>query len=144
MQVCGEAAVWGDGIVPVPAAHLDGATQVDLDGVYHSPLGAAEVQHSSTCTPPLVVLCVQILCCILLDAKAPLCLSLGRFMVCGTAMDLLSTPQEGPTQGRFHSCMMRDCGCICRAGRGTVMKSTLKSGSIIWWSHDHRRAFRIP
>lgn len=38
--------MWGDGIVPVPAAHLSGATQLDLDGVYHSPLGAAEVPYS--------------------------------------------------------------------------------------------------
>ncbi|GLC45176.1 hypothetical protein PLESTB_000427400 [Pleodorina starrii] len=38
-QVCGEAAVWGDFIVPQPSAHLEGATQVDLEGVFHSPLG---------------------------------------------------------------------------------------------------------
>ncbi|KAG2496478.1 hypothetical protein HYH03_005304 [Edaphochlamys debaryana] len=38
-QVCGKAEVWGDFIVPQPAAHLDGATQVDLEGVFHSPLG---------------------------------------------------------------------------------------------------------
>jgi pimeloyl-ACP methyl ester carboxylesterase len=41
-QVCGVAAVAGDGVVPVPSAHLDGAVQVTLDGVYHSPLGADE------------------------------------------------------------------------------------------------------
>ncbi|CAL8463623.1 g3157 [Coccomyxa elongata] len=39
-QVCGEAEVWGDGITPLPAAHLQGAEQITLDGVYHSPLGA--------------------------------------------------------------------------------------------------------
>lgn len=38
-QVCGEAEVWGDFIVPVRAAHLDGACNLDLDGVFHSPLG---------------------------------------------------------------------------------------------------------
>ncbi|KAG2441158.1 hypothetical protein HXX76_004010 [Chlamydomonas incerta] len=38
-QVCGSPEVWGDFIVPQPAAHLDGALQVDLDGVFHSPLG---------------------------------------------------------------------------------------------------------
>jgi hypothetical protein len=43
VQVCGEAEVWGDGIVPLPSAHLDSATNVDLDGVYHSPLGASKV-----------------------------------------------------------------------------------------------------
>jgi len=41
-QVCGDSSVWGDGVVPVPAAHLDGALQLTLEGVYHSPLGAEE------------------------------------------------------------------------------------------------------
>ena len=39
-QVCGSAAVPGDGVVPLPSAHLRGAKNVTLDGVYHSPLGA--------------------------------------------------------------------------------------------------------
>ncbi len=39
IQVCGEAEVWGDFIVPLPSAHLPGALNVDLDGVFHSPLG---------------------------------------------------------------------------------------------------------
>jgi hypothetical protein len=43
MQICGEADVWGDGIVPIPSAHLDGAINLDLEGVYHSPLGASKV-----------------------------------------------------------------------------------------------------
>ncbi|GIL89394.1 hypothetical protein Vretimale_18683 [Volvox reticuliferus] len=38
-QVCGDAEVWGDFIVPQPSAHLEGATHVDLEGVFHSPLG---------------------------------------------------------------------------------------------------------
>ncbi len=38
-QVCGKANTWGDGIVPCPSAHLEGALQITLDGVYHSPLG---------------------------------------------------------------------------------------------------------
>lgn len=38
-QVCGEAEVWGDFIVPQPSAHLQGALNVDLEGVFHSPLG---------------------------------------------------------------------------------------------------------
>jgi pimeloyl-ACP methyl ester carboxylesterase len=42
-QVCGEAEVWGDGIVPLPTAMLEGALQLTLDRVYHSPLGAQEV-----------------------------------------------------------------------------------------------------
>ena len=39
LQVCGRAEVWGDFIVPQPAAHLEGADNVDLEGVFHSPLG---------------------------------------------------------------------------------------------------------
>lgn len=39
-QVCGDAAVWGDGITPVECAHLSGAKQITLEGVYHSPLGS--------------------------------------------------------------------------------------------------------
>lgn len=40
-QVCGASDVWGDGVVPLPSAHLEGATQVELDGIYHSPLGSS-------------------------------------------------------------------------------------------------------
>ncbi|KAH7306673.1 hypothetical protein KP509_22G024400 [Ceratopteris richardii] len=39
-QVCGQADVWGDGIVPEVSAHLHGARNITLDGVYHSMLGA--------------------------------------------------------------------------------------------------------
>lgn len=46
-QVCGDAEVWGDGIVPLLTAHLEGAINVDLDGVYHSPLGASKVRRTS-------------------------------------------------------------------------------------------------
>jgi len=31
--------VWGDFIVPVSSAHLDGAINVDIDNCFHSPLG---------------------------------------------------------------------------------------------------------
>mmetsp|Transcript_28742 Transcript_28742/g.48275 ORF Transcript_28742/g.48275 Transcript_28742/m.48275 type:complete len:312 (-) Transcript_28742:154-1089(-) len=41
-QVYGSAEVWGDGITPVPIGMLEGATCVELEGVYHSPLGAGE------------------------------------------------------------------------------------------------------
>lgn len=37
--MCGDAEVWGDFIVPRPCAHLDGALNLDLEGVFHSPLG---------------------------------------------------------------------------------------------------------
>ncbi|KAL6981544.1 hypothetical protein U1Q18_023171 [Sarracenia purpurea var. burkii] len=39
-QVCGQADVWGDGVVPEVAAHLEGALNISLDGVYHSPFGS--------------------------------------------------------------------------------------------------------
>lgn len=41
-QVCGDATVWGDGVVPEPSAHLEGALQITVDGAYHSPLGAED------------------------------------------------------------------------------------------------------
>lgn len=34
---CGDGNRWGDGITPIPAAHLDGAENRVLDGVWHSP-----------------------------------------------------------------------------------------------------------
>ncbi|CAM8935525.1 unnamed protein product [Rhodiola kirilowii] len=39
-QVCGQSDVWGDGVVPEVSAHLDGALNISLDGVYHSPVGS--------------------------------------------------------------------------------------------------------
>jgi len=41
-QVGGNADVWGDGIVPKESAHLEGALQINLEGVYHSPLGQGD------------------------------------------------------------------------------------------------------
>ena len=41
-QVCGSSEVWGDGIVPEDSAHLEGALQIDLEGIYHSPLGKGD------------------------------------------------------------------------------------------------------
>ena len=34
--VCGEGDAVGDGVVPQSAGHLDGALQLDLDGIFHS------------------------------------------------------------------------------------------------------------
>ncbi|NJK35508.1 MAG: hypothetical protein HC919_11480, partial [Oscillatoriales cyanobacterium SM2_2_1] len=34
---CGTGKTWGDGITPIEAAHLIGAENLTLDGVYHSP-----------------------------------------------------------------------------------------------------------
>ena len=39
--VCGRPDVWGDSITPVESAHLEGARQVTLEGVFHGPLGAS-------------------------------------------------------------------------------------------------------
>ena len=33
----GQGDVWGDGIIPIEAAYLDGAKNMAIDGVYHSP-----------------------------------------------------------------------------------------------------------
>jgi pimeloyl-ACP methyl ester carboxylesterase len=36
-QTCGEGNTWGDGITPIVAAHLDGAKNITIEGVKHSP-----------------------------------------------------------------------------------------------------------
>lgn len=36
-MTCGRGDVWGDGITPIVAAHLKGATNITIDGVKHSP-----------------------------------------------------------------------------------------------------------
>ena len=41
-QVCGSSVAWGDGITPVVTAQLEGAENVVLEGVFHTPLGASE------------------------------------------------------------------------------------------------------
>ena len=43
-QVCGSAAAWGDGITPVQTAHLDGAENVTLEGVFHTPVGSSDAR----------------------------------------------------------------------------------------------------
>ncbi|XP_058086092.1 uncharacterized protein LOC131233410 isoform X2 [Magnolia sinica] len=42
-QVCGQADVWGDGVVPEISAYLEGALNISLEGVYHSPVGSDDV-----------------------------------------------------------------------------------------------------
>ncbi|GLJ12065.1 hypothetical protein SUGI_0183210 [Cryptomeria japonica] len=44
-QVCGKANVWGDGVVPEVSAHLEGAKNITLEGVYHSPVGADDISR---------------------------------------------------------------------------------------------------
>ncbi|MEM9542179.1 MAG: lipase [Cyanobacteria bacterium P01_E01_bin.42] len=34
---CGEGSTWGDGITPISAAHLQGATNLTIEGAKHSP-----------------------------------------------------------------------------------------------------------
>ncbi|MEN9218260.1 MAG: hypothetical protein Q6J33_04540, partial [Gloeomargarita sp. DG_2_bins_126] len=38
----GKGEVWGDGITPVAAAHLEGAENITLPGVWHSPRSPGE------------------------------------------------------------------------------------------------------
>ena len=37
---CGQGDCWGDGITPIPAAHLEGAKNLVVEGVKHSPRAA--------------------------------------------------------------------------------------------------------
>ncbi|KAJ9680109.1 hypothetical protein PVL29_019406 [Vitis rotundifolia] len=53
-QVCGQADVWGDGVVPEASAHLEGALNVTLDGVYHSPVGSDDVSRPWYGSPAVV------------------------------------------------------------------------------------------
>lgn len=47
---CGTGETWGDGITPIAAAHLDGAINLTLEGVVHSP-GAEQPWYG---TPEIV------------------------------------------------------------------------------------------
>ncbi|XP_059651759.1 uncharacterized protein LOC132299261 [Cornus florida] len=53
-QVCGQADVWGDGVVPEVSAHLDGALNISLDGVYHSPVGSDDALRPWYGSPAVV------------------------------------------------------------------------------------------
>ncbi|XAR63361.1 hypothetical protein NMG60_11023271 [Bertholletia excelsa] len=53
-QVCGQADVWGDGVVPELAAHLEGALNISLEGVYHSPVGSDDDSRPWYGSPPIV------------------------------------------------------------------------------------------
>lgn len=53
-QVCGRADVWGDGVVPEVSAHLEGALNVSLDGVYHSPVGSDDASRPWYGSPEIV------------------------------------------------------------------------------------------
>ncbi|XWS58631.1 hypothetical protein CRYUN_Cryun08bG0051400 [Craigia yunnanensis] len=53
-QVCGQADVWGDGVVPEVSAYLEGALNISLDGVYHSPVGSDDVSRPWYGSPAVV------------------------------------------------------------------------------------------
>ncbi|XP_022719926.1 uncharacterized protein LOC111277775 [Durio zibethinus] len=53
-QVCGQADVWGDGVVPEVSAHLEGALNISLDGVYHSPVGSDDISRPWYGSPAVV------------------------------------------------------------------------------------------
>ncbi|GMN48613.1 hypothetical protein TIFTF001_017762 [Ficus carica] len=53
-QVCGRADVWGDGVVPEETAHLEGALNISLDGVYHSPVGSDDALRPWYGSPAIV------------------------------------------------------------------------------------------
>lgn len=52
--MCGQADVWGDGVVPEVSAHLDGALNISFDGVYHSPVGSDDESRPWYGSPPIV------------------------------------------------------------------------------------------
>lgn len=53
-QVCGRADVWGDGVVPEMAAQLEGALNISLNGVYHSPVGSDDALRPWYGSPAVV------------------------------------------------------------------------------------------
>ncbi|CAA0827169.1 alpha/beta-Hydrolases superfamily protein [Striga hermonthica] len=53
-QVCGQADVWGDGVVPEMSAHLEGALNMSVDGVYHSPVGSDDEMRPWYGSPAIV------------------------------------------------------------------------------------------
>ncbi|KAK4768620.1 hypothetical protein SAY87_003761 [Trapa incisa] len=53
-QVCGLADVWGDGVVPETAAHLEGALNLSLQGVYHSPVGSDDESRPWYGSPAII------------------------------------------------------------------------------------------
>ncbi|KVI00583.1 GPI inositol-deacylase PGAP1-like protein [Cynara cardunculus var. scolymus] len=52
--VCGQADVWGDGVVPEVSAHLEGALNISLEGVYHSPVGSDDESRPWYGSPAVV------------------------------------------------------------------------------------------
>ena len=44
---CGNGNTWGDGITPIEAAHLEGATNLVIEGVKHSPKSPGGIWYGS-------------------------------------------------------------------------------------------------
>ncbi|XP_057512820.1 uncharacterized protein LOC130794881 [Actinidia eriantha] len=53
-QVCGQADVWGDGVVPEVAARLEGALNISFNGVYHSPVASDDASRPWYGSPAIV------------------------------------------------------------------------------------------
>lgn len=53
-QVCGQADVWGDGVVPEKSAHLEGALNLSFEGIYHSPVGSDDLKRPWYGSPAIV------------------------------------------------------------------------------------------
>lgn len=51
---CGQGPTWGDGITPIEAAHLEGAENLVLEGVMHSPRSPGQWYGSSGVLPAWV------------------------------------------------------------------------------------------
>ncbi|OMO85826.1 hypothetical protein COLO4_21417 [Corchorus olitorius] len=49
-----QADVWGDGVVPEVSAHLEGALNISLDGVYHSPVASDDESRPWYGSPAVV------------------------------------------------------------------------------------------
>ncbi|WP_239005393.1 hypothetical protein [Gloeothece citriformis] len=60
LLTCGQENTWGDGIIPVEAAHLKGAINLALEGVLHSPLSKGLWYGSPTILPNWVNFLVNI------------------------------------------------------------------------------------
>lgn len=58
-QVCGQADVWGDGVVPEVSAHLEGALNISLEGIYHSPVGSDDLLRPWYGSPAVVEQWIQ-------------------------------------------------------------------------------------
>lgn len=48
---CGQGACWGDGVTPITAAHLEGAENITLENVWHSPRVDRAWYGSATVVP---------------------------------------------------------------------------------------------